>query len=144
MAQMDDDAVKAPARGVFRIMLSGIFIVAGLNHLLGTEKVAGRLENAPMGHLATALADPTTLVLLAGVALLVGGLALLVGLYTRLAAVGLIALIIPITLTVQTGGLETLGPLFKNIGLAGGLIYFATHGADVWSLDAHTFFRRKH
>ena len=73
--------------------------------------------------------------LLAGVGLLAGGVALLVGCRTRIAAIGLIALLIPITITVQLGGMATMGPLFKNIGLAGGLIFFATHGAGPWSLD---------
>lgn len=123
------------SRAVFRVMSSGIFIVAGLNHLTNTAKITGRLEAAPFGHLATSVADASTLVLLSGIALIAGGVALAAGFKTRLAALGLMALIIPITVTVQIGSLSTLGPLFKNIGLAGGLIYFVTHGSDVWSLD---------
>ncbi|MFW6054086.1 MAG: DoxX family protein [Persicimonas sp.] len=140
MTQFTDESLQRASRGVFRVMLSGIFIVASLNHLTKPEGVATRLENAPMGHLATALAPATTLVVLAGIALLAGGLALLAGLKTRLAALGLIAVLIPITLSVQVGDAASLGPLFKNIGLAGGLIYFAAHGADTWSIDA---WRRK-
>jgi len=33
--------------------------------------------------------------------------------------------LIPITLTIQVGQVQTMGPLFKNIGLAGGLLFFA-------------------
>lgn len=54
---------------------------------------------------------------------------------TQVAAVGLMLVVIPITLVVQLEGLATLGPLFKNIGLLGGLLYFATHGPRSWSLD---------
>lgn len=128
-------AAERVARGMFRVMLSGIFIVAGANHLFKPAAIAGRLENAPLSFLATWAAPPETLVLLAGVALLAGGLALLLGLRTRAAAMLLIALIIPITLTVQVGRLATLGPLFKNIGLTGALIYFAVHGSQSYSLD---------
>jgi putative oxidoreductase len=123
------------ARLAFRVMLSGIFLIAGTNHLFRTGAITGRLEKAPYGDLVTMLAPPQFLVLAAGVALLIGGFALMTGFATRWAAAGLIAVIIPITLVVQTAGLSTLGPLFKNIGLTGGLIYFAVHGARSWSLD---------
>jgi putative oxidoreductase len=116
-------------------MLSGIFIVAGANHLFKPNAIAGRLDEAPLSFLATWAASPKALVLLAGIALLAGGLALLFGLRTRAAATLLIALIIPITLTVQVGRIATLGPLFKNIGLTGALIYFAVHGSQYYSLD---------
>ncbi len=122
-------------RGVFRMMLSGIFIVAGLNHLRAPDHIAQRLEAAPMGHLATWIADPNTLVLLASGPLLIGGLALVIGAYTRTSALVLLAMIIPITLTVQIGDISTMGPLFKNIGLMGALLYFATHGSDSLSVD---------
>ena len=132
----EQSGLSRASRAVFRIMLSGIFLVAGINHLTRPDMVAGRLQDAPMGFLATWAAPAETLVLLAGVALIIGGLALLVGFRTRLAALGLIALIIPITLTVQVGRISTLGPLFKNIGLTGALIYFAVHGSHSFSLVA--------
>lgn len=123
------------SRALFRMMLSGIFIVAGLNHLIDPSRTAARLESSPMGFLATAIAPAQPLVVLSGVALLIGGLALLLGFYTRAAALGLLALLIPITITVQVGSMASMGPLFKNIGLAGGLLFFITHGADVFALD---------
>lgn len=131
-----DTALQSTTRGIFRMMLSGIFVVAGINHLVMPDKIVDKLLAAPFSFIATALAPPEAMVTLAGIALLVGGLALLVGYRTRTAALLLIALIIPITLTVQIGRVATLGPLFKNIGLMGALIYFATHGADSWSVDA--------
>ncbi|MFB6374962.1 MAG: DoxX family membrane protein, partial [Bradymonadaceae bacterium] len=113
---------RRAARLAFRVMLSGIFLIAGSNHLFRTGAITGRLEQAPYGDLVTMLAPPEFLVLAAGVALLIGGLALLTGFATRWAAAGLIGIVIPITLVVQTAGLSTLGPLFKNVGLIGGLI----------------------
>ena len=65
-----------------------------------------------------------------GIALLAGGLALLVGFHTRRAAIGLMMLLIPITITVQIGRFSTIGPLFKNIAIFGGLLYFAVHGSQ--------------
>ena len=129
-------------RAVFRVMLSGIFLVASINHLIHPEEVAQKLLNSPLAWLATWMAPPEFLATAAGIGLLVGGLALLLGFQTRWAALVLIALLIPITLTVQVGQIETIGPLFKNIGLAGGLLFFLTHGADVFSLDA-LFMRRR-
>lgn len=131
-----DTALQSTTRGIFRMMLSGIFIVAGINHLVMPDKIVDKLLAAPFSFVATALAPPDVLIMLAGIALLVGGVALLVGYRTRTAALLLIALIIPITITVQIGRVATLGPLFKNIGLMGALFYFATHGADSWSVDA--------
>ena len=80
------------------------------------------------------LAPSATLVLLAGVGLVAGGLALFAGFQTRLAALGLIAILVPITLTVQMTP-EALGPLFKNVAILGGLIFFAAHGSDAFSVD---------
>lgn len=141
MAVQKLDAFQPVSRAIFRVMLSGIFIVAGSSHLANPARTAGRLETAEMGGLATWMGSAETLVILSGVALLAGGIALLSGFKTRLAALGLLLLLIPITLTVQVGSMSQLGPLFKNIGLAGGLIYFITHGADMLSLDS--FFVKK-
>lgn len=134
---MRDSTIQRPqlSEAVFRVLLSTIFLVAGTNHLLGTEKVAARLSNAPFGHLATQFASPDLLVLLAGIALLVGGIGLATGTLTRFAAAGLILVLIPITITVQISP-STLGPLFKNVAILGGLIYFATNGAASYSIDA--------
>ena len=125
----------AHALVAFRSLLSLIFLYSGFSHLLRPEAVAGRLVAAPFGHLATLAAPAEALVVLTGVVLLGGGVALLAGYRTRLAATLLIAVLIPITLTVQVGP-ETLGPLFKNVAILGGLLYFATHGAPVHSVDA--------
>ena len=130
-----DDGYRRVARGLFRVMTSGIFLVAGTSHLQNAEPTAQRLQAAPWGHVVTSVADPQLLVMLASIPLLVGGAMLLTGLKTRWAAVALMAVLVPITLSVQVGDGSTLGPLFKNIGLMGSLIYFATHGSEDWSLD---------
>lgn len=119
----------------FRVMLSLIFIVAGGNHLFATSAVTGRLRNTDLGGWLATLLSAELLVLLAGIGLIAGGLSLLLGFKTRLAALSLFLIIIPITVVIQLQGLHTLGPLFKNIGLMGGLIHFMANGSKTYALD---------
>lgn len=120
---------------VLRVMISLIFIIAAINHLFHPEKVAARLSRAEMSWLVTWMASPRLLVISAGVALLAGGIGLLSGFKTKLSAVLLILVLIPITLTVQVSNPEGLGPLFKNVGLLGGLIFFAINGSVCYGMD---------
>lgn len=118
-----------------RVAVSGIFLIAGTNHLLFPEKVVQRLNNATMADFAMVLGSPEILVLLTGVFMVIGGMALLLGFQTRLAAIGLILILLPITFTVQVGQWATSGPLFKNIAILGGLTFFAVNGALCNCLD---------
>lgn len=120
---------------VFRAMLSLIFIVAGGNHVFATSAVKERLLNTNLGHWLVSYIPADLLIIMAGAGLCIGGLALLLGFKTKWAALGLLAIIIPITLVVQTQGVHTLGPLFKNVGLTGGLIYFWANGSAQIALD---------
>jgi len=126
---------------LFRGMVSLLFLVAGTGHVLNTDHIVGRLLEAQYGFLATAIAPARLLVLLAGAALLLGGLGLLLGLRTRWAAGLLVVVILPITITIQIGR-PTLGPLFKNVAITGALLFFATHGAGPYSIDAFLRARR--
>ncbi|MBZ9786230.1 DoxX family membrane protein [Psychroflexus sp. CAK57W] len=110
---------------LLRSMLSLIFIVASISHFINTEKTINRIKNVRMGFLGELLGTPKTAVILSGVVMLIAGIALLIGFKTRLAALVLIAVLIPITLTVQVGQVESMGPLFKNIALLGGLLFFS-------------------
>lgn len=110
---------------ILRIMLSLIFIVASANHLFNTEQAVSRIENAHMGSIGQILGAPETAVILSGIVMLIAGTSLLVGFKTQIAASILIAVLIPITLTIQVGQTATLGPLFKNIAILGGLLFFS-------------------
>ncbi len=127
----------------FRVLLSGIFCVAGFAHLFHPEKIVPRLEAAPFARLALAFGPAPLLVFVTGLVLAAGGVALLLGLRTRLSALVLMAVLIPITITVQLSPAH-IGPLFKNIGLFGGLLHFALQGAgaNVPSLDSWLSSRR--
>lgn len=95
-----------------------------------------RLVEAPLGNIATSIAPASLLISITGVVLVAAGLLLLLGFKARLAALALIAVVIPITGTVHLApGPEHMGPLFKNIALLGGLVHFAIRGAGSWSFD---------
>jgi putative oxidoreductase len=110
---------------LLRIMLSLIFIVASISHFINTEKTIQRLEAASLGFMGQLLGTPKTAILSAGVVMLIAGIALLIGFKTKLASILLIAVLVPITLAVQVGQIESMGPLFKNIALLGGLLFFS-------------------
>lgn len=109
---------------VLRILLSGIFLLAGSNHLFQVEKTVKRIEMAEFKGFAYFFGNPETLVILSGVVMLVAGISFLIGFKTRWAAIVLLAVLIPITITVQIGQVNSLGPLFKNIAITGGLLFF--------------------
>ncbi|NEN24268.1 DoxX family protein [Cryomorpha ignava] len=109
---------------LLRILVSGIFLVAGFNHLLNVEKTAQRIEQASFKGLANFFGNPELLIILSGIAMLAAGFLFLIGYKTKWAALILMAVLIPITLTVQVGQITTLGPLFKNIAILGGLLFF--------------------
>jgi putative oxidoreductase len=109
---------------VLRVMLSGIFLVASFNHLLNVEKTANKLDQASFKGIAYFFGNPELLVILSGIVMFIAGFGLLISFKTRWAAAVLLAVLIPITLTVQVGQITTLGPLFKNIAISGGLLFF--------------------
>lgn len=115
---------------VLRLMLSGIFLVAGLNHVAVPQGVAKRLTASSLYEFFPAFIDPQVLVIVVGVGLLMGGLLLLTNRFTRYAAMLLLGLLIAITISVQLQGLETMGPLFKNVAIAGALLFFISNQFD--------------
>ncbi|QED36611.1 DoxX family protein [Antarcticibacterium arcticum] len=109
---------------ILRIMLSGIFLVAGSNHLLNVEGTVNKMDKASLKGMAYAVGNPEYLVILSGIVMLLAGISLLIGFRTRYAAAILGLVLIPITITVQVGQINSLGPLFKNIAIMGGLLFF--------------------
>jgi len=113
-----------------RILVSGIFLVAGFNHLLHVEKTAQRIEQASFKGIAYFFGEPRWLIILSGIVMISAGFLFLLGYKTKWAAMVLIAVLIPITLTVQVGQITTLGPLFKNIAILGGLLFFVLNDTN--------------
>jgi len=115
---------------LLRILVSGIFLVAGFNHLLHVEKTAQRIEQASFKGIAYFFGEPRWLIILSGIVMISAGFLFLLGYKTKWAAMVLIAVLIPITLTVQVGQITTLGPLFKNIAILGGLLFFVLNDTN--------------
>lgn len=109
---------------LLRIMVSGIFLVAGFSHLIQVEKTVTRIELAQFKGFANFFGNLELLIILSGIAMLAAGISLLIGFKTRWAAIVLLAVLIPISITIQIGQIDTLGPLFKNLAIAGGLLFF--------------------
>ena len=109
---------------IFRMMLSGIFLVASFSHLVKLEKTVQRIDQARFKGIAYFFGEPKLLVIVSGIVMFIAGIGLLTGYKTRWAAIILAAVLIPITLTIQVGQITTLGPLFKNIAILGGLTFF--------------------
>ncbi|WP_186755074.1 DoxX family membrane protein [Echinicola salinicaeni] len=116
--------VKAYSVLILRVLLSGIFLVASTNHLLNVEAVHKRIDTAAFKEIAYFFGKPELLIILSGAIMLLAGAALLLGFKTRWSSLLLLSVIVPITITVQTGQISTIGPLFKNIAIIGGLIFF--------------------
>ncbi|WP_324719517.1 DoxX family protein [Salinimicrobium sp. HB62] len=109
---------------VFRMMLSGIFLVASFSHLFRVEKTVQRIDQANFKGIAYFFGEPKLMVIASGIVMFIAGTGLLTGFKTRWAAGILAAVLVPITLTIQVGQITTLGPLFKNIAILGGLLFF--------------------
>lgn len=119
---------------VFRVLLSGIFISAGITHLIQPDQIASRIPPAALNVFVSFSADPHLLGVLSGYALLIGGLAFLMGVFTRWSALVLFLVLIPITISVQLGNGLFHGPLWKNVALFGGLIFFIINNPKVYSI----------
>jgi len=116
---------------LLRILLSGIFISAGLTHLIKPELITQRIEATAFIQF---MGNPYLMGILSGVALLMGGIALLLGVFTRQAALILFIVLIPITITIQMGNGLMHGPLWKNAALFGGLLFFIINNPNTYSL----------
>ena len=119
---------------LLRVALSGIFVVAGVSHLLNPDGVTQRIQNAPYSGFASMFGNPHVLGILSGYVLLIFGISLLLGVFTRWSAIMLFLTLIPITITIQMGNGLTHGPLWKNIALFGGLLFFILNNPKSFSL----------
>jgi putative oxidoreductase len=119
---------------VFRIFLSGIFITSGITHLLQPDQIASRIPPAATQFITSHFGDPHLMGILSGYALLIGGLAFLMGVFTRWSALVLFLVLIPITISVQLGNGILHGPLWKNVALFGGLLFFIINNPKVYSI----------
>lgn len=119
-----------------RLLLSLIFIISGVNHILNWTGSIAYMREA--GLVVPQLLLPGAIVLL-----LCGGLFVLVGFHVRLGALLLILFLIPTTLlfhdfwnkdTALDAQREMISFL-KNVGLLGGLLMVLGFGSGGFSVD---------
>jgi putative oxidoreductase len=113
-----------------RILICFIFVMSGFNKLGGAEGTIGYIasKGVPLPSIAYALAV---------IVELGGGLLILAGFMTQWAALALAVFCLFTGFVFHGfGDMNNSIHTMKNIGLAGGFLFVAAHGAGVWSLDA--------
>jgi putative oxidoreductase len=126
---------RATTALVGRILISAIFLASGYTKLTDTANVIAYMNSVGIPY-----AD--TLVYVAGIAELAGAGALVLGLLTRLAGLGLMLYLIPVTAWFhgfwRLEGAEAQVQMFqfmKNLAIFGGLALLVAFGAGPRSLD---------
>ncbi len=123
------------AAPVARALMAAIFILFGLQKIIGYEATQGYMDF---------MGVPGALLPLVIAVEVLGGLALLVGYQARLAAfllAGFTILSGVLFHLVPSFGLEGMAAqgevtsFFKNLAIAGGLLAVTVFGAGAWSLD---------
>jgi putative oxidoreductase len=115
---------------VARILLSVIFIMAGLQKFGGIDGTAGYISSV-------GLPASTLLAWLAAIFEVVAGVAILVGFQTRLAAYALAAFCVFTGLVFHFNFADQIQSILfmKNLAIAGGFLALATSGAGALSVD---------
>lgn len=113
---------------VARILLAHIFILAGMNKIMGYAGTQGYMEM--MGVPGMLL--PLVIILELG-----GGLALVAGWQARWAAYALAGFSVISALIFHNNLADQVQMIMfmKNLAIAGGLLLIAEHGAGAYSLD---------
>lgn len=123
---MTHSNVQRYAPLVGRVLLAVLFIVSGLNILMGISGTASYY--AAIGIPAAMLAAIIVLVVKIG-----GGLMVALGVHARAGAWALIVFTVLATLIGHTGEGQ-LVPALKNLSIVGGLLMVAVYGAGPLSL----------
>jgi len=122
------DTLKPYADLIGRILIAGVFVLAGLGKISGYAATQGYMHSAgvPGGLL------PLVILLEVG-----GGLAIVAGLYTRPLALLLAGFSILVGLLFHAGSPDQIQQIMfmKNLGLAGGFLFLVANGAGRLSID---------
>jgi putative oxidoreductase len=122
---------------VGRILFSLIFIFAAFGHFKQEEIAYAAAAGVPLAKLAV----PAS-----GLLSLVGGLSVALGYRAKLGGWALVVFLVPVTLMMHNFWTVTdpmmrqmqLVMFLKNVGLIGGALIIAVHGAGAYSLDARS------
>lgn len=126
---MNQSIVNAGTQLFGRVLMSSIFIMAGINKISGYAGTQGYMESVGVpGALL-----PLVILLEIG-----GGLAILFGWQTRIAAFLLAGFTMLSAVIFHANfGDQMQSILFmKNMAMAGGLLFLVAGGISAWSIDA--------
>lgn len=112
---------------LFRILTSIIFLYAGAGHLFNAEKILAKLSLTQFYAMMPAKSINTFLVYFSGIIMITAGIMLAAGWKERKAALALLIVLIPITVSVQLENFKDLGPFFKNVAIAGSLLFIINY-----------------
>ena len=126
-----ETSMPSVAMLIGRILLSAIFIQAGLSKLLNVSGTIGYFQSV-------GLPLPSVLILPIILLEVVGGLCILLGYRIRIAAtlLGLFSIVAAAIGHSQWGDLMHFQAFMKDLAIAGGLFYAAANGAGLLSYDA--------
>ena len=113
---------------VSRILLSHIFILAGISKITGYAGTQGYMDSVGVPGMLL----PLVIILELG-----GGLALLVGWQTRLVSYAVAAFTVIAAVIFHSNLADQMQMIMfmKNFAIAGGLLLLAEHGAGAYSLE---------
>ena len=126
---MNQSIVNAGTQLFGRVLMSSIFIMAGINKISGYAGTQGYMESVGVpGALL-----PLVILLEIG-----GGLAILLGWKTRIAAFLLAGFTVLSALIFHANFSDQMQSILfmKNMAMAGGLLFLVAGGISAWSLDA--------
>ena len=130
------NALQNPLSLAGRLLLALLFLPAGISKIGGFAGTVGYIgsKGLPMPEVGAVIAI---------VVEVLGALALIAGFGTRIAALALAVFTLVATVFFHNywgmpAEMQMVQKLmfFKNIGVVGGLLVLAAHGAGAWSLDA--------
>jgi putative oxidoreductase len=126
---MNQSTLTAATQMTGRVLMSAIFIMAGINKLSGYAATQGYMDS--MGVPGALL--PVVILLELG-----GGLAVLLGWQTRISAFLLAGFCIVSALIFHANFGDQMQSIniMKNMAMAGGFLFLVAGGAGAWSLDA--------
>jgi putative oxidoreductase len=126
---MNQSTLTAATQVTGRVLMSAIFVMAGISKLGAYTATQGYMEN---------MGVPGVLLPLVVLLELGGGFAVLLGWQTRISASLLAGFCIISALIFHANvGDQMQSILFmKNLAMAGGFLFLVTGGAGAWSLDA--------
>jgi putative oxidoreductase len=119
-----------------RVLISSIFILAGINKIMNFSMMKGYVVSAHLPLPSVSLGCAAAIEPL-------GGLAILTGFHTKVAAWIVFLFLIPTTLLFHTlpaiQGVDQMNNVVntqKNLAIMGGLLILATFGAGAYSIDS--------